>query len=79
MILKKVFKLPLIWLKKFGTALGKIQTTLIMSFLYYFLLAPIGLIFQLVTLIKKAFTLKPQSYWVERDYQEDLKNIKNQF
>ncbi|MFC1627062.1 SxtJ family membrane protein [Patescibacteria group bacterium] len=79
MTLPKIFQLPLNWLKKFGHAFGKFQTTLILSLLYYFLLAPIGLVFQLVTSLKQVFSLQPKTYWLARDHQEDLKNIYNQF
>jgi len=80
MSFKKIISLPLSWLKKFGHTLGKIQTTLISSLLYYILLTPLGLVFQLFNLIKKTFSLKSKkTYWVKRDYKKDLENIYNQF
>lgn len=46
--------------KKFGRILGKIQTTLILSLIYYLLFTPIGM-------LKKFFTAKRQtrSYWID--------------
>jgi len=80
MSLKKIISLPLNWLKKFGHTLGKIQTTLISSILYYIILTPLGLFFQLFSFIKRIFSIKPKkTYWLPRDYKNDLENIYNQF
>jgi len=80
MSFKKIIFLPLNWLKKFGHTLGKVQTTLISSLLYYVLLTPLGLIFQLFNLINKTFSFKSKkTYWVKRDYKKDLENIYQQF
>jgi len=79
MSFKTIISLTLNWLKKFAHTLGKIQTTLISSILYYFLLTPLGLVFQLFNFITKTFAFKQKTYWVKRDYKKDLENIYNQF
>lgn len=65
--------------KKLGLFIGKVQTTLLSAILYYFLITPIGLIFQLVTSIKKAFSVKQDTYWLPREPEKDLKDIYQQF
>lgn len=46
--------------KKFGRILGKIQTTIILSLIYYLIVTPIGL-------IKKVFSPKQNlnTYWLD--------------
>ena len=46
--------------KKFGRILGKIQTTIILSLIYYLIVTPIGL-------IKKIFLAKQNlnTYWLD--------------
>ena len=51
--------------KKFGKILGKINTTIILSVIYYLIISPIGLIKQLVTPKQRQ-----NSYWL------DIKPIK---
>jgi len=80
MSFKQLISLPLYWLKKFGHTLGKIQTTLLSAILYYFLLTPLGLVFQLFSFIKRIFSFKQKkTYWIKRDFQKDVQNIYQQF
>ncbi len=51
--------------KKFGKALGKIQTTIILSVIYYLIITPTGL-------IKKYFQQhkKTKTYWLDLPEQK---------
>lgn len=73
------FKSLLSGLKKTGHAIGKFQTKLLSSFLYYFLVTPIGLIFQAVNLLKNPLAAKPDTYWISRDPKKDLEDVYKQF
>ena len=77
--MKFFFKFLLTRLKKTGQAIGKFQTNLISALLYYFLVVPTGLIFQAVNLLKNPFAAKPNTYWIPRDPDKDLKDVYKQF
>jgi len=65
--------------KKIGHSIGKFQTMLLSSLLYFLLITPIGLIFQLVTFVRQSLLKKQKTYWQSRDYNKDLKDAYQQF
>lgn len=67
-----------IWMKLAGV-LGKVSSTFIMFFLYFFLFTPISLILKLLSkdLLKKNIDKKCDSYWLKRESQPQ--SMKNQF
>ena len=67
----------LLWFK-FGILLGKIISPIIMGFVFFLVVTPIGLIMRLFK--KDLLKLKKnnaKSYWIERSINES--NMKNQF
>jgi len=60
--------------KKFGRILGKIQTTIILSIIYYFLVTPIGLFKKLISRKNKPttywITLPPQNHDLKKSYEQ---------
>lgn len=68
MLHKKVWE----YWKKFGRILGKIQTTIILSIIYYIVITPFGLLKLLFSRKKKTGT-----YWL--DIQAQKHNLKESF
>ena len=65
---------------KFGVMLSFVMTPLIMSFIFYFIFTPIGLMLRLFN--KRPINLKKsnvKSYWVLRTSKDLSKNMKFQF
>jgi len=75
----KVLSIPnKLWFK-FGMMLGNIIAPLIMAFVYFFTVFPIGLIMRLLgkDLLMQKIDKNLKSYWVER--KEPVGSMKNQF
>ena len=74
---KILFPLNKIWFK-FGILLGKIISPLIMGFIFFVVVTPIGLLMRLFNkdLINLKFN-KSKSYWIEK--KEPKSKMKNQF
>ena len=71
MIHKKLWEY---WLK-FGRVLGKIQTTIILSIIYYLVLSPIGIFKQVFSFKKKI-----NSFWIDIPKQKhDLEESYQQY
>jgi len=64
---------------KFGLLLGSIVAPIVMAFVYFVTVLPIGLIMRLLgkDLLKQKLDKNAKSYWVKRT--EPLGSIKNQF
>ena len=65
--------------KKISHAIGRVQTVLLSSLLYFLLITPIGFIFQLVTFINRSFAKPSSTYWQPRDSDQDIKDVYQQF
>jgi len=75
----KVLSIPnKLWFK-FGMMLGNIIAPLIMAFVYFFTVLPIGLIMRLLgkDLLMQKIDKNLKSYWIER--KEPVGSMKNQF
>lgn len=57
------------FLKKILLFIGKVQTILLLTLIYYLIITPFGILSQLYSLVTKK---KPTSYWSKRE-----KNNKN--
>lgn len=66
------------WIK-FGEIIGKINSKIIIAFLFYFIFVPIGLLLKLFKkdLLSKKMDKSSESYFVERSAEES--DMKNQF
>lgn len=66
------------WIK-FGEIVGKINSKIIIAFLFYFIFTPIGLLLKLFKkdLLSKKMDKSSESYFVDRSSQES--DMKNQF
>jgi len=60
--------------KKFGKVLGKIQTTIILTIIYYLVISPIGIIKKLVSPKKKTLTywldIEPKKHTLEEAFKQ---------
>lgn len=73
---KTAFYIAFLWLK-IGDFLGKISSTIILSFIYFFVLMPIALIMK-ITKPKSAFTAqKKESYYLIRNHHFSAKDLEN--
>ena len=77
--LPRILKYPnIIWFK-FGLLLSKVTTPIIMLFLYFVVICPMGIIYKFFK--KKQYTDKfdnnLKSYWIDR--KEDLQSMDRQF
>ena len=63
---------------KFGEILGKIIAPIVMAFIYFFVITPIGLFMRLIgkDLLSIKF-LKKNSYWIKRE--KDVGSMRKQF
>ena len=63
---------------KFGEILGKIIAPIVMAFIYFFVITPIGLFMRLIgkDLLSVKF-LKKNSYWIKRE--KDVGSMRKQF
>ena len=62
------------WMK-FGRLLGKVVSPIVMGFIFFFVVTPIGLIMRLFR--KDLLNLKKnnkKSYWIERKSKSEMKN-----
>jgi hypothetical protein len=69
-VLKPIaLKFPYIYWLKLGGILGKINTVIILSALFYFLFTPISLILKLIKkdLLGLKFSKKTDTYWVKKE------------
>ncbi len=77
----KIFKYPNIFWCKFGIFLSKIINPIILTFLYFFLITPIGVLMKLIYNYRKVNYLiidkKILSYWIVR--KDDINSFKDQF
>jgi len=64
---------------KFGILLGSIIALIVMAFVYFLTVLPIGLIMRLLgkDLLKQKLDKNAKSYWIERS--EPMGSMKNQF
>jgi len=64
---------------KFGILLGSIIAPIVMAFVYFLTVFPLGLIMRLLgkDLLKQKLDKKAKSYWIERS--EPMGSMKNQF
>ena len=64
---------------KFGLLLGSIVAPIVMAFVYFVTVLPIGLIMRLLgkDLLKQKLDKNAKSYWIER--KEPMGSMKNQF
>jgi hypothetical protein len=69
--------LNLIWIK-FGELLGRIVSPIVMSFIYFLIITPIGLILRIFgkDILGLKFSSK-KSYWINRT--KNIETMKNQF
>ena len=75
----KILVLPnKLWFK-FGLLLGSIVAPIVMAFVYFVTVLPIGLIMRLLgkDLLKQKLDKNAKSYWIER--KEPMGSMKNQF
>jgi large-conductance mechanosensitive channel len=75
----KILSLPnKLWFK-FGIFLGSIITPIVMAFVYFATVLPIGLIMRLLgkDLLKQKLDKNAKSYWIER--KDPIGSMKNQF
>ena len=63
---------------KFGEILGRIVAPIVMAFIYFFVITPIGLLMRLTgkDLLKLKF-LKKNSYWIRRE--KNVGSMRKQF
>ena len=75
----KILTLPnKLWFK-FGILLGSIISPIVMAFVYFTTVLPIGLILRLLgkDILNQKLDKKSKSYWIER--KEPIGSMKNQF
>ncbi|MDA9029408.1 SxtJ family membrane protein [Candidatus Pseudothioglobus singularis] len=75
----KILTLPnKLWFK-FGVLLGSIIAPIVMAFVYFTTVLPIGLILRLLgkDILNQKLDKKSKSYWIER--KEPIGSMKNQF
>ncbi|MEH6456393.1 MAG: SxtJ family membrane protein [Cocleimonas sp.] len=75
----KLFYFPnLLWFK-FGIALGALIAPVVMAFIYFAVITPIGLVLRLKgsDVLQQRLDPKLESYWIKRD--EALGSMKKQF
>lgn len=74
---KLLHPLNLVWIK-FGEVLGRIIAPIVMGFIYFVVITPIGLFMRLIgkDLLRKKF-LKINSYWIKRE--KNIGSMKRQF
>jgi len=75
---KTLTTLNKLWFK-FGYLLGSITTPIVMAFVYFITVLPVGLIMRLLgkDLLKQKLDKNAKSYWIERN--EPMGSMKNQF
>lgn len=72
-------KWPYVLWMYFGSFINYFKTFIILSVLYILVFIPIGVILNLVGLIKYVIFKDPTSYWVCVDENEDVKNMRYPF
>ena len=74
---KLLHPLNLVWIK-FGEILGRIVAPIVMGFIYFIVITPIGLFMRLIgkDLLRIKF-LKNNSYWIKRE--KNIGSMKRQF
>lgn len=50
--------------KKIASFIGKVQTAIILSLIYYLIITPLGILTQIIPLISQQ---TPSSYWLKRE------------
>lgn len=63
-------------IKKFLVKIGRIQTTVLMGLIYYLVIGPMAVVYQLLKKEKRS----EDSYWIEKEKVEDWERyLKRQF
>ena len=79
-LLNSTFLTPLnkLWLK-FGLMLGAIISPIVMSFIFFLVVTPTGIIMKIIgkDLLNKRFDQKKTSYWIKRE--KKIETMKRQF
>ena len=64
---------------KFAHILGKINSTIILSILFIFIIGIYALIFKIIRFFRYLFHKDPDSYWIEKTEELDLESLKHPF
>ncbi len=77
----KVLERPNQWWAKFGLLLNRLVAPLVLGFLFYIVLTPMGLAMRLLgkDLLSLRFDHEAASYWIKRDDGPAPDTMKNQF
>jgi len=66
------------WMK-FAHILGKINTTILLSIVYFVIIGIYSIIARLFKLITFPFRKTPETYWVTREEKFDIESLKHPF